>query len=267
MQPRRNAVNRSVLALAAILVPLSVLPVAAEPVAAKASYVLTIGGINVAALDVNLEDSGSRYALDLSANVAGLGSLVASGTAKAKAAGASGSGSLVSESFTLETRANGEVFNVEIGFANRAVSSFKVNPPILDSYDRVAIERRHLTGVGDFLSSFVVKGGALDKKLCQRKMNIFTGVERLNIGMSFVDNDEATSSRTGYQGPLVLCQIDYEPVSGHFASSEMTTYLDEESRILIWYAPLEQTGYFIPYRVLLGTSMGDLSMVLVRTSS
>lgn len=266
-QPRRHAVNRSILALAAFMLPLGVLPAAAQPVAAKASYILTIGGINVAALEVNIEDSGSRYALDLSANVAGLGSLVASGTAKAKASGTSSGGGLVSESFALETRANGEVFNVDIGFANRNVASFKVDPPVLDSYDRVALERRHLTGVGDFLSAFVVKGGALDNKLCQRKMNIFTGVERLNIGMSFVKDDEATSSRTGYQGPLVLCQIDYQPVSGHYSSSEMTTYLDEVSRILIWYAPLEQTGYFIPYRVLLGTSMGDLSMVLVRTSS
>ena len=32
--------------------------------------------------------------------------------------------------------------------------------------------------------------------------------------------------------------------------------------ILIWYAPLRDTGYLVPYRVLLTTSMGDLSMVL-----
>ena len=38
----------------------------------------------------------------------------------------------------------------------------------------------------------------------------------------------------------------------------------ESDRILIWYAPLAETGYFVPYRVLLTTSMGDLSMVLTR---
>lgn len=259
--------NRFPLAALTILPFLCAAPAMAAPVEARASYILTVGGINVAAMDVDIRDSGSRYELDLSANVAGLANLVASGTAKAKASGGSGNGSLTSETFSLETRANGDVFSVDIGFADRAVASFLVDPPVYDSHDRVALERRHLTGVGDFLSAFVIKGGGLEKALCQRKMNIFTGVERLNIGMKFLKSDEATSSRTGYQGPLVLCQIDYEPVSGHYASSEMTEYLDKVSRILIWYAPLEQTGYFIPYRVLLGTAVGDLSMVLVHTRS
>ena len=142
------------------------------------------------------------------------------------------------------------------------VSAFKVTPPIIDNYDRVPLERRHLTGVGDFLSAFVLKGNGLDKSLCQRKANIFTGVERFNIAMSYAGDDEATSPRTGYQGPVVLCTVDYDPISGHFTSSDITNYLADSDRIVIWYAPLGETGYFIPYRVLLGTDMGDLSMVL-----
>jgi hypothetical protein len=80
--------------------------------------------------------------------------------------------------------------------------------------------------------------------------------------MAFAAEDEATSPRTGYQGPVILCNMDYQPVSGHFTTSEMTNYLADSDRILIWYAPLGETGYFIPYRVLLNTSVGDLSMVL-----
>ena len=80
--------------------------------------------------------------------------------------------------------------------------------------------------------------------------------------MGFARADEATSKRTGYQGPVILCNIRYTPVSGHFTTSEVTNYLADSDRILIWYAPLATPGYFIPYRVLLTTSMGDLSMVL-----
>lgn len=237
-------------------------PAGAAEVAAKASYVMTLGGINIAAMTVDLEDSGSRYTLDLSANVAGLGTLVASGTAKATSTGRSSGAVLSADEFDLQTRANGESFDVDVSFAGRDVSAFKVEPPIIDNYDRVPIERRHLTGVGDFLSAFVLKGGGLDKSLCQRQAKIFTGVERFNIAMSYAGDDEATSPRTGYQGPVVLCAVDYEPISGHFTSSEMTTYLADSDRIVIWYAPLGESGYFIPYRVLLGTNMGDLSMVL-----
>lgn len=256
--------TQSRLALAAILALSLILPARAGQVEASASYVLTLGGINIAAMTVDLTDDGSRYSLDLSANVAGLGSVVASGSATASSVGRSSGSRLVADSFDLETRANGERFNVDVAFAGRDVSAFKVEPPIMDNYDRVPLERRHLSGVSDFLSTFVLKGTALDKSLCQQQANIFTGVERFNIAMTYAGEDQATSPRTGYQGPVVLCTVDYNPVSGHFTSSDITNYLAESKRIIIWYAPLAQTGYFIPYRVLLGTNMGDLSMVLTR---
>jgi hypothetical protein len=250
------------LAFGAAFALLLSVPAGAAEVKARASYVLTLGGINIAMMDVDLSDNERSYSLDLSANVAGLGAVVASGTAKASARGVSSGNSLVSQEFDLQTRASGETFSVDVSFARGNVSSFKVEPPIVDNYDRVPIERRHLSGAGDFLSAFVLKGGALDKSLCQRKMGIFTGVERFNIAMSFAREEQASSPRTGYQGPVVLCSVDYQPVSGHFTSSDITNYLADSERIVIWYAPLGDTGYFIPYRVLLGTNMGDLSMVL-----
>jgi hypothetical protein len=249
----------------AALAPLALclsLPIQAAEVDASADYVLTLGGINIAAMTVDLKDDGSRYSLDLSANVAGLGAVVASGTASASASGRSSGPVLQADKFDLETRANGETFTIDVAFAGRNVSAFKVEPPIIDNYDRIPLERSHLTGVGDFLSAFVLKGSGLDKSLCQREEQVFTGVERFNIEMAYAGEDEATSPRTGYQGPVVLCTVDYNPVSGHFTSSDITNYMADSDRIIIWYAPLAETGYFIPYRVLLGTNMGDLSMVL-----
>jgi hypothetical protein len=237
-------------------------PALAQDVDARASYVLTLGGINIAAMNVDLTDDGARYRLDLEANVAGLGSMVASGTATARSEGRSSGAVLSADEFGLQTVASGETFSIDASFAGGNVAAFKVEPPILDNYDRVPLERRHLTGVGDFMSAFVLKGNALDRSLCQRKTSIFTGVERFNISMSYAGDDQATSPRTGYQGPVVLCTVDYDPVAGHFTTSEITNYLADSDRIIIWYAPLGATGYFIPYRVLLGTNMGDLSMVL-----
>lgn len=242
------------------------MPALGAEVNATASYVVTVGGINVAAVNVDLTDDGSHYALDLKANVAGLGSLVASGTASVKASGQSNT-PLRSQQFDLQTKASGETFTVDVSYAGGNVSAFRVDPPLLDNYNRVPIERSHLTNVGDVLSAFVIKGGTLDKSLCRRKLQIFTGVERFNIVMAFAAEDDATSPRTGYQGPVILCNMDYQPVSGHFTTSEMTNYLADSDRILIWYAPMGDTGYFIPYRVLLTTSMGDLSMVLTGMSS
>lgn len=258
---------RTAFVLASILAPLAFQPMVAAEVDARASYVVTVGGINVAMIDIDLNDDGRRYGLELSARVAGLGSVVASGTAKAQAAGSSAGQALQSQSFALETRANGELFTARVDYQGRNVTAFQVEPPVLDSYDRIPLERAQLNGVGDFLSAFVLKGSELDRSLCNRTLNIFTGVERFNIRLDYLDTDEATSPRTGYQGPLVACSIKYQPISGHFESSEMTSYLADTSRMILWYAPLGDTGYFVPYRVNIGTSMGDLSMVLTRIES
>jgi len=259
---RRPTLTQFRFAVLAALALIACPPAMAAEVDASAGYVLTLGGINIANMDVGLKDDGARFNLDLSANVAGLGAVVASGTAKASASGASTGSTLAAQAFSLQTRANGETFTIEVTFAGGDVGSFKVEPPIIDNYDRIPLERKHLTGVSDFLSAFVLKGTALDKSLCDRDVGIFTGVERFNIAMRYAGEDNATSARTGYQGPVVLCSVDYNPVSGHFTSSEITNYLADSDRIIIWYAPLGTTGYFIPYRVLLGTNMGDLSMVL-----
>jgi hypothetical protein len=238
----------------------------AAAVDATASYLLTLGGINIASADITLTDDGSRYAIDLDANVVGLGNLVAKGTARAKTAGTVSGDQLRPATFFLETVTNSEPFRVSVEYTGENATGFVVDPPLLYDYGRVPIERSHLRGVTDMLSAFLIKGGALDATLCAHNTGVFTGLERFDVRMRYVSDDIATSQRTGYQGPVILCAIKYVPVSGHFTDSEITRGLAESDRILIWYAPLADTGYVIPYRVLLTTTMGDLSMVLTRIS-
>ena len=245
------------LAIAAFAL-LGTLPALAE-VKAVATYGVTLGGTNIANVVINLTDTGARYTMGLSARITGFAQLVANGTAKVESAGLSTGAGLVSEKFDLLTRASGEDFTVDVAFAQRDVTQFIVTPPIVNNIDRVALERKHLRGVNDMMAAFAIKGGRLD---AGRKVQVFTGVERFNLAMNFARTDEATSKRTGYQGPLVLCNVSYTPVSGHYTTSEITNYLKEQGRILIWYAPLAEAGYFIPYRALLSTSAGDLSIVL-----
>jgi hypothetical protein len=247
------------LALALLLCPA---PSVAADLDAHAGYTLTLGGINIATADIALKDAAGRYDVAVDAHVAGLGSLVASGTAKVESSGISTANALNPQKFDLLTHANGEDFKVDVQYGGGNATGFVVTPPIVDDVNRVPIERSQLTGVGDMLAGFVLKGGALDAGLCNRKLRVFTGVERFDLAMSFLANDKATSLRTAYQGPVVQCRLKYTPISGHFTTSESTNYLAQSDRIFIWYAPLGSSTFFIPYRVLLTTSVGDLSMVL-----
>lgn len=228
---------------------------------ANASYVVNLGGNIIANARFRFEDDGSAYTLNLDANVSGVAQLVASGIAKVESAGAVTEDGLRSNSFNLLTRASGEDFTIKVSYQKSDVTAFVINPPIVNNIDRIPLERKQLSGVNDFMASFIRKG-ALDRDVCSYKAKIFTGVERFDLNFSYAKDDVATSKRTGYQGPVVLCAIKYRPIAGHYTTSEITNSLAQDDRILVWFAPMKDTGYVIPYRVLLSTSMGDLSMVL-----
>lgn len=247
--------------LAAALLGLGAAPSSAAATTATASYVVNLGGNIIANAKFRFVDDGSAYSLSLDANVSGVAQLVASGIAKVDSSGAITDDGLRSNSFDLLTRSGGDEFNIRVQYQKAAVTAFVIDPPIANNIDRIPIERKQLSGVNDFLASFIRKG-RLDRSLCDYRAKIFTGVERFDLNFSFAKDDVATSKRTGYQGPVVLCNIKYKPIAGHYTTSEITNSLAQDDRILIWFAPLGDSGYAIPYRVLLTTSMGDLSMVL-----
>lgn len=251
-------------ALGVAALMLTALPASAAEVAAKAGYLLSLGGINIATADVTFNDTGSHYDLKLDAQVTGLANLVSTGTAAVEASGDSEGPALQAHQFDLLTRANGEDFRVNVTFDHGDATGFKVTPPLTDNVNRVPIERAQLTGVGDMLSAFVLKAPALDDALCNRTFHIFTGVERFDLVMSYIRPDRATSLRTAYQGPVVQCRLRYVPISGHFTTSPTTTYLAHSDQLYLWYAPMGETGYYLPYRVLVATSVGDLSLVLTK---
>jgi hypothetical protein len=248
--------------LTALMGLLAAGPAAAD--SARATYVLTLGGTIIANADFTLVEDGKSYELKLDANVAGLASLIGSGIARATSKGSVTADGLRSTSFDLLTRSGGEDFTVSVSYDRSSVTAFKVTPPIVDTIDRIPLERKHLGNVNDMLAPFVLRGSKLDRSLCDYRQQVFTGVERFDLAFRFAREDVATSQRTGYQGPVVLCNVRYKPISGHYTSSEITNSLAQDERILVWYAPLRDTGFFIPYRVLLNTSIGDLSMVLTR---
>lgn len=251
---------RSFCALA--LVCAGVFPASAQQPGSIAQYVITLNGINVAYLNIRLHTQADTYQLDISADVAGLAQVVAQGSGAVNSGGRVTQTGLLSDRFYLETRTSTERFSVETRYQNGNANHSAVNPPLPDNPDRVAVSSSHRQGVNDPVAAFILRGSGLDEGLCNRTMPVFTGIERFDLAMSFAQMDTATSSRTGYQGPVVACAMRYVPISGHFNSSEITSYLRDNQRMMVWFAPLNDSGFYIPYRMLIGTSFGDLSMVL-----
>lgn len=238
-------------------------PASAQQQGSLATYVVSIGGINVANVNIRLAAEGSTYQLDLSADVAGLAQVVAQGSGAVNSGGTITNTGLQSNRFYLETRTANERFALQTNYSNGNAGEGSVTPPLTHNPDRVPVSSSHRSGVNDPLAAFILRGSSLDGSLCNRTLRIYTGIERFDMPLSYVETTTATSTRTAYQGPVVLCAMRYIPVSGHFETSEVTQYLASSNRMLVWYMPLGASGFFIPYRVLMGSSFGDISMVLV----
>lgn len=265
LSPRIGARTKSTLITALTFLTASIAPTAssAAPLSIQANYVVSVAGTIVANMNVALKDNGTTYTLDLNASVSGLGNFVARGSANVDVRGRSTANDFSGSNFKLQTNSNEGNVEVSVNYSNGGnVSSFVVTPPLRPRIDQVPVERSHLRGVNDMLSAFIIKNARLDRSLCERNLEIFTGIERFSIAMNYASSENATSARTGYQGPVILCQLNYKPISGHYTHSQITAYLEKSERMLIWYAPAGNTGTFIPYRVLIGTSLGDLSVVL-----
>lgn len=250
------------LGIFSVLLALTSMDAHGAQIANTASYVVNLAGINVASVAINFKDNGTNYSVDIGADVMGVGTLVAKGRAAAASIGSSANGQLRPSKFDLSTRASNETFSVDVQYASGNATGFKVEPPLINHAGRVALERSHMRGVGDPIAAFIIKADKLSPQMCNQRLKVFTGMERYDLAMTFAAEQEATSKRTGYQGPVILCHLKYLPIAGHFADSEITKYLAESEKMLVWFAPLKDTGYFIPYRILLGTSAGDLSMVM-----
>lgn len=239
----------------------------AADVNAKANYIVSLRGVNIATVGVAFKDNGDKYSVNISGDVAGLASLVAAGTATLASYGTSSKGDLQSDQFELETIANEQSFRVRFQANKGNVTSTQVIPALTQNENRVPVAAAHRRNINDPIAAFFLKSNGLDPAVCNRTLEIYTGVERYDIHLKFAKNQTATSKATGYQGPVMLCTMRYKPISGHFSNSDTTNYMKSNQRFLIWYAPLENSDYLIPYRILVGTAFGDLSMVLTRLNN
>lgn len=237
-------------------------PALANDTDVSGKYKISLRGFHIAYATISLKSVGNDFEIGVEAKVTGLASLVSSGSASVQSTGHISRKKLVSDDFTLITKAKGETFTLKYTARRGRVGSVLIEPPLVENTSRVSIRQSHLTGITDPMSVFVIKAKKLDKSVCNTTTKVFTGIERYNLTLSFAEMQEATSRHSDYRGPVVLCNMKYIPVSGHFGSSQMTRYMQDNQRFLVWFAPLEGTDYLIPYRVVIGTQYGDLSMVL-----
>ena len=213
--------------------------------------------IGKGAFTVDITDEG--YAAAGSAKVTGFARLVSKGEGSVAARGTFVNGKVSPITYSSTSESDKKAEEVRISLANNVVKEFAVSPPTTPHEDRVPVTEEHRQGVVDPLSAAVItvpgSGDMLARDSCARTVSIFDGRQRYDLVFSY-ERTEPAKNVKGYNGPMLVCRVDYRPIAGHRASRLQVKFMEDNKNIFVWLAPVAGTRVLFPIRVSIVTLVG-----------
>jgi hypothetical protein len=123
----------------------------------------------------------------------------------------------------------------------------------------VPVTDAHRKGVVDPMSAGLMpvagKGEVVAPDACKRKLAVFDGRQRADIDLVYKRMDQVKADK-GYQGPVVVCTVLYNPIAGHRPERPEIKYLIAQRDMEMWLAPIAGTRVLVPFRFSVPTPFG-----------
>jgi hypothetical protein len=224
----------------------------------RATYGVEFGGISIGTFDFasKLGTTG-QYALDAKGELSLLfGAIKWSG--EASAAGHSTGTTTQPKNFNFVFRGTRQNGAARLGFTGGSVTSVTIEPPKDVSPHAVPVLPAHLKNVLDPMSASlaITKGGTANP--CSRKLAVFNGKERFDLILSPKGTTEIKEKRpSGQPVTAYVCRIKYVPISGH-KPKDTEHFIQRTEGIDLVLRPIPSVGIFVPYTVIVPTSLGTI---------
>jgi len=170
-------------------------------------------------------------------------------------------------SYTFDFRSNSKSGTVRMGFRKGDVAVIAADPPLPSVPGEIPLERRHLSGVLDPLSTVMMLTNAGSGSPCGRKLPVFDGKQRFDL--SLLDRGERPLpsrnriANDGLGGVLHVCGVRYSPIAGYRPGGE-TDALARSQDIEITFRSVVGTGLFVPQQISIPTGVGTAVLALER---
>jgi hypothetical protein len=225
----------------------------------EARYAVTIAGIPVGQGVWIADIADDQYTTAASGRVTGLARVLTDGEGFGASRGRVSSGRLVPTSYAVTVQADHRPDEIRMAFAGGGVKDLQVEPPTPYSPDRVPLTDAHRRGVIDPLTAGLVSvggsGDVLTPEACRRTVQVFDGRQRYDLALSFKRMDRVRAEK-GYEGPVVVCMVTYQPVAGHRPDRAAIQQLTQSRDLDIWFAPIAGTRVLAPFRISIPTVIG-----------
>lgn len=258
-----------------VLAALSLAAFTAAPTSAatfKSRYDISIAGYKIGQSSVTAEVTDTAYSLSGEGKASGLSRIITDARGTASASGRMANDRPVPATYGYTYTEGDDDERLAMTLRGNAVSKLTVEPerPEKDlEPDRVVLTDAHKRGIIDPVSALVwqVKAPATSSA-CDRTVPIFDGEQRYDVRLSPKRRDRFDGGDKAYQGPVIVCRIDYMPVAGHREGKREIQELKENSRMEVWLAPLPDPGtdtvFLVPVDIRIPTRFGLLQIAMDR---
>lgn len=263
-----SATARSVrrILLAAMVIALMVpAGAAAADRTLKADYLITIAGITIGKVNAEGHFTDTGYAATISGQTYGISRFVSDAHAVLAGNGRIRGTHITPATYNLDTDEKGFQTHVSMAMRGGSIIDLSAAPHLMAYPDRVPVTSNHKRNVVDPVGAFVV---AVDRPVaisgasaCNRTVKVFDGWQRYDVKLFFKDSKHVNNGDGAYSGEIYVCGARYVPVAGHRPGRESVQYMADNKRLEVWLAPVDGTRVLVPYRILIGTQMGDLVIV------
>jgi hypothetical protein len=225
----------------------------------EARYTASLAGIPLGRGVWVIDVTGDHYTAAANGKTTGLLQAFAGGHGSVAAAGTVGGGKPVSANYASTVVSEKKSDVVRIALSGGAVKEYSAEPPLLPTPDRIPVTEAHRRGVLDPMSATLMtvtgNGDPLKPEACNRSLAVFDGRGRFDLALSFKRMDRV-KAELGYDGPVVVCAVRFNPISGHRPNRSAIKYLMAARDIEVALAPLAPTRVLVPYRVSVPTVLG-----------
>ena len=207
-----------------------------------------------------IDIADDQYSIAASGKTTGLLNVFASGRGTSATRGVLNGGKAITANYSQTVVYDKKTDDVRIALSGGNVKEYAAEPPPTPVPDRVPVTEAHRRGVVDPMSAGLMlvpgNGDPVRPDACKRTIQVFDGRGRFDLTLSYKRMDQVRSEK-GYQGPVVVCMVRYQPVSGHRPNRWAIKYLTETRDIEMWLAPVAGTRVLVPYRISVPTTMGS----------
>jgi hypothetical protein len=224
-----------------------------------ARFVVTLAGLPIGKGAWVIDISDNQYTAAASGATSGLLQVLASGTGSGASRGAIIGGRPSPTTFASNVTTDRKTEEIRMTIAGGNVKDYAVTPPLQTSPERVPVTEAHRVSVTDPMTASLIRvpgnGDPMRPEACQKVISIFDGRMRFDLKLAYKRMERVKAER-GYDGPVVVCGVQFTPISGHVPSRPAIKYLIERRDMEVWLAPIAATRVVVPFRVVIPTPLG-----------